>query len=230
MGAASPGGWAVTGGSELSQLRVAGQLTLLGGSGGAGVQEQPGGAGGFAYISSASDSTITITHALLRGGAAGLGANAALDGARGMVQLGVTAARVDQYGALVLQPGDARTQAPVANLDASIGVTVGGEYTVFPCNGAGIEFPGNTSSAAFPVTIRGVFRDCRGAGAATAYPQPTVDSYSDASCAPCTCSAVSGGGSCPLTPAPPAPSSAGSLSAATWWTSLAAMYHSRPAY
>jgi hypothetical protein len=219
------------GASELSQLRVAGQLTLLGGPGGSGNQEQqqPGGDGGFAYISSASDSTITITDALLRGGAAGLGANAALDGARGMVQLGINAARVDQYGALVLRPGDVRSRAPVARLDASIGVTWGGEYTLFPCNGAGIEFPVNSSSAAFPVTNRGVFRDCRGAGAATAYPQPTVDSYSDASCAPCTCSAVSGGGSCPLTPAPPTPSSAGRLSA-TWWTSLVAMYQSEIAY
>jgi hypothetical protein len=97
---------------------------------------------------------------VLRGGAAGQGAQVSLDGERGPALATATyGAAVFQSGRLSLRAGDARNASVSASTrypPHSIALTAA-EWTVYPCSGAGISFaadPANSFALALSSTFR----------------------------------------------------------------------------
>ncbi|ELR13439.1 uncharacterized protein ACA1_244890 [Acanthamoeba castellanii str. Neff] len=188
-----------------------GTATVLGGDGGNSASASDnGGNGGIGLLYARSEGQLTFGDLVLRGGAAGQGAQISLDGERGPALATATyGAAVFQSGRLSLRAGDARNASVSASTrypPHSIALTAA-EWTVYPCSGAGISFAADPANS-FALALSSTFRDCRGSGASVGYPTPVSDGSGDASCVPCSCT-ESAYSSCPSSAAssvlPPLP-------------------------
>lgn len=180
-----------------------GSATVLGGDGGNSTSASDnGGNGGIGLLYARSEGQLTFGDLVLRGGAAGQGAQVSLDGERGPALATVTyGAAVFQSGRLSLRAGDARNASVSASTrypPHSIALTAA-EWTVYPCSGAGISFAADPANS-FALALSSTFRDCRGSGASVGYPTPVSDGSGDASCVPCSCT-DSAYSSCPTSAA-----------------------------
>jgi hypothetical protein len=93
-------------------------------------------------------------------------------------------AQFHQSGLFVLRDGKGENQT---DPDSSTGIyIVRSEWTVYPCDGAGVEMTQRNSSF-FQLDNFSTFKDCRGAGAKQRYPEPLSDGSADGSCSPCSC-------------------------------------------